>query len=54
MATAYGTGLGIDHVGQVAARQLAGTGRVIGVDMTDAQREKAERLRDRELARAAA
>jgi ubiquinone/menaquinone biosynthesis C-methylase UbiE len=32
----------------IAARHVGETGRVVGVDMTDAQREKAERLRDRD------
>src|SRR5207244_1814169 len=40
-----GSGSGMDT--SIAALRVGPTGRVIGVDMTDAQREKAERLRDR-------
>jgi ubiquinone/menaquinone biosynthesis C-methylase UbiE len=41
-----GSGSGMDTF--VAALKIGPTGRVIGVDMTDAQRAKAERLRDRD------
>jgi arsenite methyltransferase len=40
-----GSGSGMDTF--VAALKVGPSGRVIGVDMTDAQREKAERLRER-------
>ncbi|HUH91713.1 MAG TPA: methyltransferase domain-containing protein [Casimicrobiaceae bacterium] len=40
-----GSGSGMDTF--VAALEVGSSGRVIGVDMTDAQRGKAERLRDR-------
>jgi SAM-dependent methyltransferase len=40
-----GSGSGMDTF--IAALHVGATGRVTGVDMTDAQREKAERLRDR-------
>jgi arsenite methyltransferase len=40
-----GSGSGMDTF--IAALHVGPGGRVIGVDMTDAQREKAERLRDR-------
>ena len=40
-----GSGSGMDTF--IAALQVGPEGRVIGVDMTDAQRQKAERLRDR-------
>jgi ubiquinone/menaquinone biosynthesis C-methylase UbiE len=40
-----GSGSGMDTF--VAALKVGASGRVIGVDMTDAQRAKAERLRDR-------
>ncbi len=40
-----GSGSGMDTF--VAALKVGPTGRVVGVDMTDAQRLKAERLRDR-------
>lgn len=40
-----GSGSGMDSF--VAALKVGPAGRVIGVDMTDAQRAKAERLRDR-------
>lgn len=39
-----GSGSGMDSF--LAARKVGPTGKVIGVDMTDAQRLKAERLRD--------
>jgi ubiquinone/menaquinone biosynthesis C-methylase UbiE len=39
-----GSGSGMDTF--VAALKVGARGRVVGVDMTDAQREKAERLRD--------
>lgn len=39
-----GSGSGMDSF--VAARSVGSTGEVVGVDMTDAQRLKAERLRD--------
>lgn len=39
-----GSGSGMDSF--LAAGKVGPTGRVIGIDMTDAQREKAERLRD--------
>lgn len=39
-----GSGSGLDSF--LAARQVGSTGRVIGIDMTDAQLEKATRLRD--------
>jgi ubiquinone/menaquinone biosynthesis C-methylase UbiE len=41
-----GSGSGMDTF--LAARAVGASGRVIGVDMTDAQRQKAERLRDRD------
>lgn len=41
-----GSGSGLDTF--VAALQVGHTGRVVGVDMTDAQRAKAEALRDRD------
>ncbi len=41
-----GSGSGMDTF--IAALRVGSSGRVIGVDMTDAQREKAERLRDRD------
>lgn len=41
----FGSGSGMDCF--LAALKVGRSGRVIGVDMTDAQREKAERLRDR-------
>jgi arsenite methyltransferase len=41
-----GSGSGMDAF--LAALHVGPAGRVIGVDMTDAQREKAERLRDRD------
>ena len=41
-----GSGSGMDTF--VAALKVGPSGRVIGVDMTDAQRVKAERLRDRD------
>jgi arsenite methyltransferase len=41
----FGSGSGMDCF--LAAIKVGPSGRVIGVDMTDAQREKAERLRDR-------
>src|SRR5688572_18253946 len=40
-----GSGSGMDTF--VAAHEVGSTGRVIGIDMTDAQLAKAERLRDR-------
>lgn len=40
-----GSGSGMDTF--VAALKVGATGKVIGVDMTDAQRQKADRLRDR-------
>jgi arsenite methyltransferase len=40
-----GSGSGMDTF--IAALHVGATGRVIGVDMTDAQRQKAESLRDR-------
>lgn len=40
-----GSGSGMDSF--LAARKVGPGGKVIGVDMTDAQRHKAERLRDR-------
>jgi arsenite methyltransferase len=40
-----GSGSGMDSF--LAARQVGSTGRVIGIDMTDAQLDKAARLRDR-------
>jgi arsenite methyltransferase len=40
-----GSGSGMDSF--LAARKVGPGGKVIGVDMTDAQRRKAERLRDR-------
>jgi SAM-dependent methyltransferase len=40
-----GSGAGIDCF--IAARRVGSAGRVVGVDMTDEQRAKAERLRDR-------
>lgn len=42
----FGSGSGMDSF--VAALKVGATGKVIGVDMTDAQRAKAERLRDRD------
>jgi arsenite methyltransferase len=39
-----GSGSGMDSF--IAAVHVGGTGKVIGIDMTDAQRAKAERLRD--------
>jgi SAM-dependent methyltransferase len=44
-----GSGSGMDTF--IAALHVGPSGRVIGVDMTDAQREKAERLRDRDAFR---
>jgi ubiquinone/menaquinone biosynthesis C-methylase UbiE len=44
-----GSGSGMDSF--VAALKVGPDGRVIGVDMTDAQRAKAERLRDRDALR---
>jgi ubiquinone/menaquinone biosynthesis C-methylase UbiE len=41
-----GSGSGMDTF--LAARAVGASGRVVGVDMTDAQRQKAERLRDRD------
>ena len=41
-----GSGSGMDTF--IAALKVGSRGKVIGVDMTDAQRAKAERLRDRE------
>jgi arsenite methyltransferase len=41
-----GSGSGMDTF--IAALHVGPSGRVIGVDMTDAQRQKAERLRDRD------
>lgn len=41
-----GSGSGMDTF--IAALHVGDGGRVVGVDMTDAQREKAERLRDRD------
>ena len=41
-----GSGSGMDTF--VAALKVGPSGRVIGIDMTDAQRAKAERLRDRD------
>lgn len=41
-----GSGSGMDAF--LAARKVGPTGRVVGIDMTDAQLEKAARLRDRE------
>ena len=41
-----GSGSGLDTF--VAARQVGETGTVIGIDMTEAQRRKAEHLRDRD------
>ena len=41
-----GSGSGMDSF--VAALKVGSRGKVVGVDMTDAQREKAERLRDRD------
>jgi arsenite methyltransferase len=41
-----GSGSGMDTF--IAALHVGREGRVVGVDMTDAQREKAERLRDRD------
>jgi arsenite methyltransferase len=46
-----GSGSGMDSF--LAALAVGSAGRVIGVDMTDAQREKAERLRDRDRFRQA-
>jgi ubiquinone/menaquinone biosynthesis C-methylase UbiE len=42
----FGSGSGMDSF--VAALKVGPEGRVVGVDMTDAQRTKAERLRDRD------
>src|SRR5262249_39688607 len=42
----FGSGSGMDTF--VAALKVGPRGKVIGVDMTDAQRAKAERLRDRD------
>jgi arsenite methyltransferase len=44
-AVDFGSGSGMDCF--LAALKVGRTGKVIGVDMTDAQREKAGRLRDR-------
>lgn len=41
-----GSGSGLDTF--IAALKVGPTGRVVGVDMTDAQRAKAEQLRDRD------
>src|SRR5947207_13778368 len=41
-----GSGSGMDTF--LAALSVGGAGRVIGIDMTDAQRRKAEGLRDRD------
>ena len=41
-----GSGSGMDSF--IAALKTGATGKVLGVDMTDAQRAKAERLRDRD------
>jgi arsenite methyltransferase len=41
-----GSGSGMDAF--IAALQVGASGRVVGIDMTDAQRLKAERLRDRD------
>jgi arsenite methyltransferase len=41
-----GSGSGMDSF--IAALRTGAAGKVLGVDMTDAQREKAERLRDRD------
>lgn len=41
-----GSGSGMDSF--IAALKTGAAGKVLGVDMTDAQREKAERLRDRD------
>ncbi len=41
-----GSGSGMDSF--IAALQTGASGKVLGVDMTDAQREKAARLRDRD------
>jgi len=41
-----GSGSGMDSF--IAALRTGANGKVLGVDMTDAQREKAERLRDRD------
>lgn len=40
----FGSGAGMDTF--VAALKVGNTGRVVGIDMTDEQREKATRLRD--------
>lgn len=42
----FGSGSGMDTF--VAALKVGASGRVIGIDMTDAQRKKAESLRDRD------
>ena len=42
----FGSGSGMDTF--VAALRVGDSGKVIGVDMTDAQRQKAESLRDRD------
>jgi arsenite methyltransferase len=42
----FGSGSGMDTF--VAALRVGANGKVIGVDMTDAQRQKAESLRDRD------
>ena len=42
----FGSGSGMDTF--VAALKVGASGKVIGVDMTDAQRKKAESLRDRD------
>jgi ubiquinone/menaquinone biosynthesis C-methylase UbiE len=42
----FGSGSGMDTF--VAALKVGSNGKVIGVDMTDAQRQKAESLRDRD------
>ena len=41
-----GSGSGMDSF--IAALKISAGGKVLGVDMTDAQRQKAERLRDRD------
>jgi arsenite methyltransferase len=41
-----GSGSGMDAF--IAALQVGASGRVVGIDMTDAQRLKADRLRDRD------
>ena len=45
-----GSGSGMDTF--VAALKVGASGKVVGVDMTDEQRYKAERLRDEEIGRA--